>query len=477
MLTNADVSNISTYAGSFGAGGTVSDTDSGVDAQIAYDLASGLSETLIVNLDSTTDALSFTTLSLQTASFGEVGHYAIYNGGVLVHEADFTDTTGTGNDTILVSGFGDFDQIVFTALIQTDLTDGSDYGVSNISFVPSDPATIPGNDSIDGGAGDDTILGEEGDDTLTGGTGNDSLTGGTGSDQFSFDDGSGTDTITDFDLTDSGDGTTIDQLDLSGLTDAGGDPVNIWDVTVTDTNGDGTGDAILTFPNGESITLQGVLPTEVDSGAELHSMGIPCFTSGTQIATPNGAVAVENLNSGDLVSTIEHGPMPVRWIGSTILGDGAAPLTEKAMPVRIKPGAIGNRRPLIVSPQHCILMMDGRTGNEVYARAKFLAEETQLASYARGQKVVTYVHVLLDKHATLISNDIPSESFYPGPMALEMLSIHNRIKMYTLIPELNHDPVELAYSERAAPVLTRKELRVMAVEGVLAGFEAKVLVA
>nr|WP_246423358.1 Hint domain-containing protein [Sulfitobacter undariae] len=74
----------------------------------------------------------------------------------------------------------------------------------------------------------------------------------------------------------SGDGTTVDQLDVSGLTSDGGTtPINTADVTVTDTNGDGTGDAILTFTGGESITLVGVLSSALDSADELEAIGIP----------------------------------------------------------------------------------------------------------------------------------------------------------------------------------------------------------
>ncbi|MGR3502833.1 Hint domain-containing protein [Pseudaestuariivita sp.] len=91
-------------------------------------------------------------------------------------------------------------------------------------------------------------------------------------------DGSGIDVVHGFQAPrDNGDGTYTpqDQLDVSGMTDGTGSPVDTDDVTVTDTNGDGTGDAILTFPNGESITLVGVTPDRVDSPEELEAMGIP----------------------------------------------------------------------------------------------------------------------------------------------------------------------------------------------------------
>ena len=186
-----------------------------------------------------------------------------------------------------------------------------------------------GADTIDGGTGADTLSGASGDDTFvlsddfgadsisggeTGETSGDTLdlsavtddltldltasnpetgsvsdgidtasfveieniTLGSGADTLVLADGGGDDTVSGFDLSDSGDGTTIDQLDVSGLTSDGGTtPVDVNDVIVSDTNGDGTGDAILTFPGGESITLIGVPPSAVDSPAELEAIGIP----------------------------------------------------------------------------------------------------------------------------------------------------------------------------------------------------------
>ncbi|WP_287947645.1 type I secretion C-terminal target domain-containing protein, partial [Shewanella sp.] len=67
-----------------------------------------------------------------------------------------------------------------------------------------------GNDILIGGLGDDILIGGLGDDTLTGGTGVDN-TDGTGADTFVWSAGStGTDHITDFNL-------SKDKLDLSDL--------------------------------------------------------------------------------------------------------------------------------------------------------------------------------------------------------------------------------------------------------------------
>ncbi|MCF6444127.1 Hint domain-containing protein [Nereida sp. MMG025] len=94
--------------------------------------------------------------------------------------------------------------------------------------------------------------------------------------------------------------------------DISGQPVNVNDVTVTD---DGAGNAKLTFPNGESIVLQGTSVAQFSSAASLNAVGIPCFTSGTFIQTPRGQRLIDHLRVGDLVSTCDNGPQPIRWIG------------------------------------------------------------------------------------------------------------------------------------------------------------------
>ncbi|MEY1555955.1 Hint domain-containing protein [Yoonia sp. R2331] len=159
-----------------------------------------------------------------------------------------------------------------------------------------------GDDSITGSAADDTIDAGDGADTVDGGAGDDTIDlGGTGpdgdADLLVFSDGDGNDTVTNFDApTPNGDGTFtgIDLLDVSSLTDAGGDPVNTHDVTVTD---DGSGNAVLTFPGGESITLVGISPADADNPYYLTAIGIP-LPDGTVEGTA-GADTIDASYTGD----------------------------------------------------------------------------------------------------------------------------------------------------------------------------------
>lgn len=233
---------------------------------------------------------------------------------------------GDGNDTfILAEGFGD-DTIVggeagettedwvdarqvtsdttllFTGDEQGTLSDGTQtmnfaeierFGLGTGNDLV-DSTQAPGGARVHAGSGDDTMLGGSGDDTFIGGVGADLINAGGGNDFVDLgtagahgdgsvdvmvlQDGDGQDWVANFEAPiDNGDGTFngVDRLDVSGLTDAGGSPVNTDDVVVSDTVGDGTGHAVLTFPDGTRLTLQGVPVAAVSSPAQLAAMGIP----------------------------------------------------------------------------------------------------------------------------------------------------------------------------------------------------------
>jgi len=183
---------------------------------------------------------------------------------------------------------------------------------------------LRGDDTLDGGTGDDTVFGGEGSDTfaLNDAFGNDTIVGGedagdtdtdvldlsgvttdltidltdadpeagtvtdgvgttsfveiedivlsAGDDTLVLADGSGDDVVQGFTApTPNGDGTFngTDELDVTALFDRPiGDPtrepVNTNDVVVSD---DGNGNAVLTFPNGETLTLIGIPPADADN--------------------------------------------------------------------------------------------------------------------------------------------------------------------------------------------------------------------
>ena len=210
------------------------------------------------------------------------------------------ETTG---DTLDGGALTDDITVAFSGPEAGTLSDGTSTATfSEIETV----ITGAGNDSITGSAGNDTIMSGAGADIINAGAGNDTIDLGAAdgvTDTVILQDGSGEDMVFAFEApTDNGDGTFtgIDQLDVTDLLDAGGDPVNVFDVVVTD---DGAGNAVLTFPGGETITLPGVDPSAAANPLYLIAMGIPP-SDGTVTGTAGDDLIDGSYigdNDGDLV--------------------------------------------------------------------------------------------------------------------------------------------------------------------------------
>ena len=87
-----------------------------------------------------------------------------------------------------------------------------------------------------------------------------------------------------------------------------------------------------TFVSSTFVTTQGPL--------DVSDLGPPCFTPGTMIETPDGPRLVEDLQPGDMVTTVDHGAQPLLWVGRTrVQAEG------KLAPIRFEAGVLGLEQP------------------------------------------------------------------------------------------------------------------------------------
>jgi len=327
-----------------------------------------------------------------------------------------------------------------------------------------------GDDSIDGGGGNDNLHGDAGRDTLIGGDGNDTLDGGQDDDQLTGGDGDdvfvysgGHDTITDFNAGNTGpldddDTTNNDFIDLSGYYDK-----------IFDLRADYEDNGILDQSNFE--TTDYTYNSKFEDGSlkfigvqaqhfTYDNTGVVCFGKGTAIRTPRGDVLVEDLRVGDLVTTMDNGPQKIRWINTRSYDAGQMQKGSHLHPVLIKRGTFGAERDLLVSQQHGVLV--GQSGDS-FARAKHLADAAKGVRIAKGKKSVTYVHLMFDDHQVIFAENVPSESFYPGPMALTQMSKPHRAAFSKVLPALgtgrvNREEVAKVYGPTARVFLKKKQV-------------------
>lgn len=184
---------------------------------------------------------------------------------------------------------------------------------------------------------------------------------------------------------------------------------------------------------------------------------VPCFAAGTLIATPTGDRAIDDLSEGDLVLTADHGPQPIRWIGSRTLTRAELRANPRLRPIRIAAGALGAglpRRDLLVSPQHRMLVRSA-IAVRMFNAVEVLIPALRLVGVP-GITVddtadsVTYVHMLFDRHEIVTAEGAPSESLFTGPEALKSVGAAARAEIIALFPELDM-PGHLAVSARPIP--------------------------
>jgi hypothetical protein len=192
--------------------------------------------------------------------------------------------------------------------------------------------------------------------------------------------------------------------------------------------------------NGSTVTLQYDIPSQVAAGAdvadwaatvagdsygyaeqgqtgsvsttdlqEMNVLGydlVACYLPDTQIATPCGEVAVQDLAVGDMVLTHQGKSQPIVWIGQ---GKALATRGRRnaATPVLVRKGALGDNVPnydLRITKGHA-LYIDG-----VLIPVEFLVNHRSILWDDRAREVTVY-HIELAVHDVLLANGTPAESY------------------------------------------------------------------
>ena len=231
------------------------------------------------------------------------------------------------------------------------------------------------------------------------------------------------------------------------------------------------------YPTTGETTRLSFMPEETATAAEMDDFGngavdlqnidtttpgVVCFARGTQLATPDGERAVEILKVGDHLITTDYGPLPIVWISSSShVWPGGA---EQKLPILVTANALGEGKPhrdLVVSPHHKILLSNPEheldTGSPgVLVPAKGLTSLSGIRQM-KGKRRITYYHVMLERHAILLSEGLPTESFYPGSTAMKMLSPEQRLAVLSAFPNLGDNGS--GYGPTVRPCLSYAETK------------------
>lgn len=131
-----------------------------------------------------------------------------------------------------------------------------------------------------------------------------------------------------------------------------------------------------------------------------------CFARGTRLRGLEGDVAIEALRVGDRLLTVDGEALPIRWIGYRDVDCARHPAPEKVWPVRIAAGAFGPGLPaadLFLSPDHAVF------AEGVLIPVKHLVNGGSVRQCPQPR--VTYFHVELARHAVVLAEGMPAETY------------------------------------------------------------------
>ena len=135
------------------------------------------------------------------------------------------------------------------------------------------------------------------------------------------------------------------------------------------------------------------------------------LTSGTLIETATGNRAIDSLKLGDLIETLDDGLQPLRSISrQTMLGKGGT------APIRISIGVVGNEKPLLLAPQHRVLISGWQAElyfgqDEVLVEARSLVNGTTVT--CEDVTHIEYICLGFDEHQIIFAHDAQVESDLP----------------------------------------------------------------
>ncbi|MCB8879028.1 Hint domain-containing protein [Acidisoma cellulosilytica] len=149
------------------------------------------------------------------------------------------------------------------------------------------------------------------------------------------------------------------------------------------------------------------------------------FCGGTRILTTRGRVRVEKLRLTDQVLTLQHGILPIRWIGQRVYGRHFARLSPNSIPVKIQAHAIDDgvpSRDLFLSPLHN-LFIDG-----ILVPAETLLNGSTITR-CEEMDPIAYYNIEMPVHAVVLAEDMPAESYIDrGDRAMFMNSTSSGVR-------------------------------------------------
>ncbi len=155
--------------------------------------------------------------------------------------------------------------------------------------------------------------------------------------------------------------------------------------------------------------------------------GLPGFSHGSEIDTPDGPRPVASLHPGDLVMTRDHGPQPLRWLGSSRKRYDRPDGAEEDRPIMIGANALGPGHPnrkIAVRPDMWIAPASSRIaspgGLQGPLPAEAMLSRDNIWRKRRCREMV-WIHLVFDQPECLFSHGLMLDCPEPDTATLNAL--------------------------------------------------------
>ncbi|KZY35206.1 hypothetical protein A3731_17740 [Roseovarius sp. HI0049] len=174
---------------------------------------------------------------------------------------------------------------------------------------------------------------------------------------------------------------------------------------------------------------------QIGPAMPIFESAFSAFAHGTLISTTQGQVAVEDLEPGMKLQTVDQGPMQLLWVGAMTLMPRSERFPEGSSLTRIMADSFGFGRPqadIMAGPGARFLLRPSGHA-ERYGNERALTPAAQMVDGFNAIRItpptpVTVYHLCLRRHAIITAGGMEAESFHPGPgfernMGPNMLSL------------------------------------------------------
>ncbi|MEM6478068.1 MAG: Hint domain-containing protein [Pseudomonadota bacterium] len=202
-------------------------------------------------------------------------------------------------------------------------------------------------------------------------------------------------------------------------------------------------------PNGDGATIARLAPA-----TPLFETPFMAMARGTLIATPEGPIAIEDIQPGMAISTVDSGAQTVLWKGATTVVPGAPGQTEEAGRfTRIAADTMGLNR-----PSHDLLLGMGarvfRAARDQMIDAQDLIDGETAFSVSPPSPVRVF-HLALRHHARIRACGIEVETFHPGSAGKSLYRPEIKALYLSLFPHVSgldeFGPLRISRDEPAEP--------------------------